>query len=178
LKENTENFKVWTRLSNGTYRWVGTRPDSTGTPADGDDDGVSAVIVEIKNTGYQHLSTQIRAEMQLAENEGVPFQLIVPPGARLSSQLEDRLDLLSGTQGGVPPVIFSQGDGVGTDPDGQEYTANPVTHQWEPVEPGNNPPSDGGSTAGPSGGDDGGNDPDPDPEPGPVDPIEPVDPFP
>lgn len=178
VRENTTNYQVRIRLPNGSYRWVTTRPDSTGP----EDDQVIEMVVEAKNVDSQYWSSQIRAQMELAREEGVPFQLIAAARTKLTGPLRAALRALAeeDQQGDVPPFIQSQGDGTGTGLDGEGYTANPTTHQWEQIQPGGKPPPDGPTTpSAPSGGEGGGggSNPEPEPEPDPEDPFPGIDPL-
>ncbi|MFC7500917.1 putative toxin [Nocardioides sp. GCM10030258] len=54
-------------------------------------DHLSGVVGEVKNVGYQHLSTQIKDSMAYADHLGYEFSLYVRPngGTRLSGPLTD-----------------------------------------------------------------------------------------
>jgi hypothetical protein len=171
--ENNGVQRVWTQMSNGSWRWVNTKPDLL-QPGDEDSPGI---VIEIKNTPYQWASSQIRAQIQLAEDEGSDFQLVVQPGTKISGPLRTLLESVEESQGS-PSLIYANGDGTGTAANGDPVVVNTGTSRYGYSNPGSTPPDGGGSVGvSPTGGDGsgsgddgGGGDGDPDPDPDPVDP--------
>jgi YD repeat-containing protein len=76
-------------------REVTTIPDSY-------EEGVQ--MTEVKNVQYQYNSSQLRAQMQLAESTDTPYTLIVNQSTRLSQPLIDALKAISATVEDFDPL--------------------------------------------------------------------------
>jgi len=100
-------------------------------------DRMGDVVAEDKSGIYQSNSSQLKGEVALAKQEGLPFQLTVGRNTRISKPALRDLSALRNAprQGDVPPVLRYQGNGVATnEPGTQEYVVNPDTHIFEPMQ--------------------------------------------
>jgi hypothetical protein len=124
LKPNTQNFKVQ------ITKQLGTRPESV----DGNQ------VTEVKMVQYQDLDDQMLAEIQLADEMGVPYVLVVAQGTKVSAPLQQAI--ANARFGGE--VVRMNPDGTFTD-----LAGNPVVKSdLGGFQYSGDPPADAGQGAG------------------------------
>jgi len=101
LNENFQTFQGY--VGNNP---IGTKPDSMG----------QGEVWEFKGVRYQHLSSQIKAEMAVAAGRGQPFELVIQANTKVSQELIEAVN--NHPYGGE--IVRMQKDGSFTDMNGNK----------------------------------------------------------